>query len=291
MASILIIYQSLTGNTRAMAEAVEAGVASEGVDVVRKTIAEAGIDDLPNFDGVIIGSPTYFGATTAEVKRFIDDSIKYYKKLGGKVGAAFTSCGDLGGGGETAILLKPDLSTRRAETTLGHEIRELIENAFKRVSPRYVGLDTSDNPAMNLESEQFAALLLMQGQAMHQRLDQIGFDLVRFAGERRRSLSSVIRAASSRTRAGTIGGWGSTTVSSTDTRITALISSDSRKVMSSTVSFRMPTGASGLSHQPAPTSPTSTAPSVRRRTSPTIGRRTHRDSCAASRSRLPKSAL
>ncbi len=104
MASILIIYQSQTGNTRAMAEAIEAGVRDEGVDVVRKDIAAASIDDLPDFDGVIIGSPTYFAATTAEVKRFIDDSIKYYKKLDGKVGAAFTSCGDLGGGGETAIL-------------------------------------------------------------------------------------------------------------------------------------------------------------------------------------------
>lgn len=104
MASILIIYQSQTGNTRAMAEAVEAGVRDEGVDVVRKDIAAAGIDDLPNYDGIIIGSPTYFAATTAEVKRFIDDSIKYYKKLTGKVGAAFTSCGGVGGGGETAIL-------------------------------------------------------------------------------------------------------------------------------------------------------------------------------------------
>ena len=104
MATILLIYQSKTGNTEAMAEAVEAGIKSEGVGVVRKTIQEASIDDLPAADGIIIGSPTYFAATTAEVKRFVDDSIKYYKKLEGKVGAAFTSCGIMGGGGETAIL-------------------------------------------------------------------------------------------------------------------------------------------------------------------------------------------
>ncbi|MBW2617715.1 MAG: flavodoxin family protein [Deltaproteobacteria bacterium] len=104
MSTILLIYQSKTGNTAAMAEAVEAGIKSEGVGVIRKTIQEASIDDLPTADGIIIGSPTYFAATTAEVKRFIDDSIKYYKKLEGKVGAAFVSCGELGGGGETAIL-------------------------------------------------------------------------------------------------------------------------------------------------------------------------------------------
>ena len=64
------------------------------------------MDDLVEPDGIIIGSPTYFAATTAEVKKFIDESIKHtrYGKLTGKVGAAFASAGGLGGGGETAIL-------------------------------------------------------------------------------------------------------------------------------------------------------------------------------------------
>src|SRR5690349_14608353 len=43
------------------------------------------------------------------------------------------------------ILLHPDLSRRFAETTLGHELRELIESAFKQAKPTYQGLDTSDN--------------------------------------------------------------------------------------------------------------------------------------------------
>jgi NAD(P)H dehydrogenase (quinone) len=104
MTKILIIYQSKTGNTAAMAEAVEDGIRSEGVEVIRKKIMEASIDDLLEPQGIIIGAPTYFAATTAEVKRFIDDSIKYYGKLQGKIGAAFASCGGLGGGGETALL-------------------------------------------------------------------------------------------------------------------------------------------------------------------------------------------
>jgi NAD(P)H dehydrogenase (quinone) len=104
MPKILIIYQSKTGNTKAMAEAVEKGVRKEGVEVTMKKIEDAHVDDLLAPDGIIIGSPTYFAATTAEIKRLIDDSIKHFKKLEGKVGAAFTSSGDLGGGGETAIL-------------------------------------------------------------------------------------------------------------------------------------------------------------------------------------------
>jgi len=104
MPKILIIYQSVTGNTAAMAEAVEEGVKKAGVKVVRKKIEDTSVDDLLEPEGIIIGSPTYFAATTAEVKRLIDDSIKHYKNLEGKVGAAFVSAGGIGGGGETAIL-------------------------------------------------------------------------------------------------------------------------------------------------------------------------------------------
>ena len=104
MPKILILYHSTTGNTEAMSEAVEAGVRKEGVEVVRKRLGESTVDELPHYDGIILGTPTYFAAASAEVKRFIDESIKYYKKLEGKVGAAFSSSGDLGGGNETAIL-------------------------------------------------------------------------------------------------------------------------------------------------------------------------------------------
>ena len=104
MAKILLIYQSKTGNTEKMAEAVEQGIKKEEVEVVRKKVADVNVDDLLEPDGIIIGSPTYFGAPTAEIKGFVDESIKHYKKLEGKVGAAFSSSGDLGGGCETTVL-------------------------------------------------------------------------------------------------------------------------------------------------------------------------------------------
>lgn len=104
MAKVLIIYHSKTGNTEAMAKAVETGVKREGLEVIRKRIEEASVDDLLEADGIIIGSPTYFAGAAAEVKKFVDESIKHFGKLEGKVGAAFASSGDLGGGSETAIL-------------------------------------------------------------------------------------------------------------------------------------------------------------------------------------------
>jgi NAD(P)H dehydrogenase (quinone) len=107
MARIAIIYQSKTGNIERMSEAVEAGVKGEGVSVIRKRVENMTLEDLLAPQGIIIGTPTYFGATTAGIKNLIDQTIKIFPKLEGKVGAAFPSSGDLGGGGETAPGLLP----------------------------------------------------------------------------------------------------------------------------------------------------------------------------------------
>jgi NAD(P)H dehydrogenase (quinone) len=104
MPTVLIIYYSKTGNTEEMAKAVEEGVKSEGVNVVRKRVNRATLKDLLKVDGIILGSPTYYGTLAAEMKAFLDSSVKYHGKLEGKVGAAFSSGGGLGGGVETTVL-------------------------------------------------------------------------------------------------------------------------------------------------------------------------------------------
>ena len=101
---ILIVYDSRTGNTEKMAFMVKEGVESTGVDVDLKKIDEASIDDLPHAEGLIIGSPVYYGLPTAEIKKFLDESIKYHGKLDGKVGGAFCSSGGTHSGAETTII-------------------------------------------------------------------------------------------------------------------------------------------------------------------------------------------
>jgi NAD(P)H dehydrogenase (quinone) len=104
MAKVLIIYYSRSGNTRKMAEKVRDGAESvEGTAVELKKVKETTLDDLLNADGVILGSPTYFGVMAAEAKDLIDRSVKYFGKMVGKVGGAFTSSGGIGGGNETTI--------------------------------------------------------------------------------------------------------------------------------------------------------------------------------------------
>ncbi len=104
MPKVLISYYSRGGNTKAMAEAVAQGVREEGVEFTLKSVPETTPEDMRLYEGIIIGTPTYFGAPAAPVKKLIDDSVKYYGDLEGKVGAAFASCGILGGGAETAVL-------------------------------------------------------------------------------------------------------------------------------------------------------------------------------------------
>lgn len=105
MAKVLISYFSKSGNTKKMAESVKEGLDSlSNMDVDLRKVQDTTIDDLRSADGIIIGSPTYFGVMAGEVKQLMDKSIQCYGKLVGKVGGAFSSSGMIGGGNETTIM-------------------------------------------------------------------------------------------------------------------------------------------------------------------------------------------
>jgi len=91
MAKVLIVYYSRSGNTESLAAAIAKAVAAEGVDVACKKVKDVDLDELLEVDGLIVGSPTYYGTMAAEIKRLLDDSIRHHRKLDGKVGAAFAS--------------------------------------------------------------------------------------------------------------------------------------------------------------------------------------------------------
>jgi NAD(P)H dehydrogenase (quinone) len=105
MQKVLVSYFSKSGNTRKMAESIKEGLDTVD-DVVAdlKKVQDTRIDDLRASDGIILGSPTYFGVMATEVKELMDKSIQCYGKLVGKVGGAFTSSGVIGGGNETTIM-------------------------------------------------------------------------------------------------------------------------------------------------------------------------------------------
>jgi NAD(P)H dehydrogenase (quinone) len=87
-----------------MAEIIADTAVAEGAQVKLKDVADASNDDLVWADGIIIGSPVYFGLPAGEIKKFIDESIAVRRQLENKVGAAFVSSGHPAGGRETTII-------------------------------------------------------------------------------------------------------------------------------------------------------------------------------------------
>jgi len=104
MASVLVLYYSRTGNTQKMAKIITEELKVKGQDATLKAIDDVNVDELEAMDGVIIGSPTYYGTMAAQIKTLLDETVKIHGKLDGKVGGAFSSAANIAGGNETTIL-------------------------------------------------------------------------------------------------------------------------------------------------------------------------------------------
>jgi multimeric flavodoxin WrbA len=93
---LLTLYYSEGGSTKRMAELIGEGARSAGVDVDVVSVDEVELDGLVEYDGIAVGSPTYFSNVAWQVKKLIDESIAQYRggrQLSGKVGGCFTSSG------------------------------------------------------------------------------------------------------------------------------------------------------------------------------------------------------
>jgi len=104
MSKLLVTYFSQTGNTQQMAGYVAEGANTAGGDVTLLAVDQVSVDQLLGYQGVIIGSPTYYGSMAAPVKQLLDQSVKHHSQLTGMVGGAFCSAGNIGGGNETTIM-------------------------------------------------------------------------------------------------------------------------------------------------------------------------------------------
>jgi NAD(P)H dehydrogenase (quinone) len=102
---ILILYFSKGGNTKKLAEAIAQGVENvEGVVAVLKNTEEVKKEDFINSQGIIAGSPVYFGLLAAELKKIFDKFVGVRRKMEDKIGAAFATSGDPSGGKETTMI-------------------------------------------------------------------------------------------------------------------------------------------------------------------------------------------
>ena len=127
MARVLVLYHSTYGHIEAMAEAVAEGARSvEGTVVDIKRVPElvpedlakqsgykldqaapiAQVDDLADYDAIIIGAGTRFGTVASQMRNFLDQTggLWFQGKLIGKVGSAFTATATQHGGQETTLI-------------------------------------------------------------------------------------------------------------------------------------------------------------------------------------------
>lgn len=125
MAKVLVLYYSTYGHIETMANAVAEGARSTGAtaDVKRvpETVPEniarnahfkldqaapiATVDELPNYDAIIIGCPTRYGRMVGQMANFLDQTGGLWARgaLHGKVGGAFNSTATQHGGQETTL--------------------------------------------------------------------------------------------------------------------------------------------------------------------------------------------
>jgi NAD(P)H dehydrogenase (quinone) len=125
MSKVLVLYYSAYGHVEAMAKAVAEGAREAGakVDVKRvpETVPEeiakahhfkldqaapiATVDELANYDAIIIGSGTRFGRISSQMASFLDQAGSLWMRgaLNGKVGGAFASTGTQHGGQEMTL--------------------------------------------------------------------------------------------------------------------------------------------------------------------------------------------
>jgi NAD(P)H dehydrogenase (quinone) len=104
MAKGIVIYYSRSGNTKEMAEIIAKAMKDADLPTDCKPVDKVKADDLLDYDAIVIGSPTYYGQMAGPIKELIDETVSFHGKLDGKIGAAFSSSANIGGGNETTIM-------------------------------------------------------------------------------------------------------------------------------------------------------------------------------------------
>jgi NAD(P)H dehydrogenase (quinone) len=125
MTKVLVLYYSAYGHIEKMAEAVAEGARAAGAEVDIKRVPEivsdevakashykldqaapiAKVEDLADYDAIIVGTGTRYGRITSQMAAFLDQTGGLWARgaLNGKVGAAFSSTATQHGGQETTL--------------------------------------------------------------------------------------------------------------------------------------------------------------------------------------------
>lgn len=126
MTKILVLYYSAYGHVETLAEAIAEGAREAGATVDIKRVPElvsdevaeksgyktdqqapvATVDELADYDAIIVGVGTRYGRMASQMANFLDQTGGLWAKgaLVGKVGSAFSSTATQHGGQETTLM-------------------------------------------------------------------------------------------------------------------------------------------------------------------------------------------
>ena len=111
---VLVVYESKYGNTKLVAETIIEGMTeTEGIETVLSEVKMVDLDDVVNYDVILIGSPNHIGRPTRSIRKFIDKLGKI--DLIEKWGAVF-------------------------DTYLGKDFEKAVKKMEKRISEKVPGL-------------------------------------------------------------------------------------------------------------------------------------------------------
>jgi flavorubredoxin len=113
LAKVIVIYESKYGNTKLVAEAIIEGISEiEGIEAILSELKEVDLNNIADYDAILVGSPNHFGGPTRSIKKFIDKLGKL--NLKGKMFAVF-------------------------DTYLGKDFKKAVKKMEKRINEKVSG--------------------------------------------------------------------------------------------------------------------------------------------------------
>lgn len=114
MAKVIVVYDSLFGNTKTVAESIAEGMKQvSGIETTLGKPKEVDLNRIAEYDAILIGSPNHVGGSTMSIRRFIGKLGKM--NLEGKLAAVF-------------------------DTYMGKAVGQTVKKMEKRMSEKAPGL-------------------------------------------------------------------------------------------------------------------------------------------------------
>lgn len=185
--NILVLYYSMYGHIETMANAVAEGARSVGgveVDIRRvpetmppelfakaggkaQTTPEATVQELVNYDAIIVGTPTRFGNMSGQMRTFWDQTGGLWASgaLYGKVASVFTSTGTGGGEEQTITSTWTTLAHHgMVLVPIGYGTKELFDISQVRGGTPYGASTLAGGDGSRQPSKEELSIARFQGQ-------------------------------------------------------------------------------------------------------------------------------